>query len=167
MATVYKSAQITAGVQPRFLPEGLEIVRIATFLNSTAFIINDTVQLVNIEANPAVTNNGPLVTGCSIDMPPMDSSTGFTWTVGDTTTANRYITTQSVGQSSAGGIVGLNADGGLGFGPFISTFGAFGTYTAVSLQTYTVVLKVTAAASGTPTTGNTITAKISYSYDPY
>jgi hypothetical protein len=167
MATVYKSAQITAGVQPRVLPEGIEIVRIATFLNSTAFVINDTVQLVNIEANPAVTNNGPLITGTTIDMPPMDSSTGFTWILGDSGTTNRFITTSTVGQSSAGGIVSLNADGGLGFGPFISAFGAFGTYTAVSLQTYTVVLKVTAAASGTPTTGNTITAKISYTYDPY
>lgn len=165
MATTYKSAQITAGKQPRVLPLGMEVLQIATFLNSVAFVINDLVQLVQIEANPAITNNGPLITRTSIDMPPMDSSTGFTWTLGDSVTANRFISTSTLGQSGAGGIVGTNVDGGLGFGPFISAFGAFGTYTAVSLVNYTVVLKVTAAATGTPTTGNTITACIGYTYD--
>lgn len=166
MATVYKTAQITAGKQPRVLPAGYGVTQINTFLNSTAFVINDTVQLVQIEADPSITNNGPLISYVTIDMPPMDSSSGFTWVVGDSVTANRFITTQTVGQSGNGGIVNINADGGLGFGPFISAFGSFGTYTAVSNQLYTVVLKVTAAASGTATTGNTITASVDYTYDP-
>lgn len=166
MATVYKSAQITAGKQPRVLPEGVEVLQVCTFLNSTAFIINDTVQLCQIEANPSQTNNGPNITRTTIGMPPMDSSTGFTWTVGDSLVANRYITTSTLGQSSAGGVVGTNNYLGVGYAPFLTDFGGFATYTAVSLQTYTVVLKVTAAATGTATTGNTITAIIGYTYDP-
>jgi len=166
MATAYKSQQITAGKQPRVLPTGVEVLQVATFLNSTAFVINDTIALVQIEADPSITNNGPVVTRTTIDMPPMDSSTGFTWILGDSVTTNRYITTSTLGQSSAGGIVGMNSEGGLGFAPFLSAFGAFSTYTAVSNQVYTVVLKVTAAATGTATTGNTITAVIGYSYDP-
>lgn len=166
MATVYKSAQITAGKQPRVLPYGIEVVQVNTFLNSTAFVVNDTVQFVQIEADPSITNNGPTMTGVQVDMPAMDSSTGFTWVVGDSGTANRYISTSTYGQSSAGGLQGIDVQGGMGFAPFLSAFGSFGTYTAVSLQTYTVTLKVTAAASGTPTTGNTITAKVSYTYDP-
>lgn len=165
MATTYNSAQITAGKQPRVLPLGVEVLQISTFLNSTAFVINDLVNLVQIEANPSITNNGPSITRSTISMPAMDSSTGFTWTLGDSVTANRFITTSTVGQSGAGGIASMNNAVGLAFPPFLSAFGAFGTYTAVSLVNYNVVLKVTAAASGTPTTGNTITAIIGYTYD--
>lgn len=165
MATTYNSSQMIAGKQPRVLPLGVEVLQVATFLNSTAFVINDLVNLVQIEANPSITNNGPLITRTSISMPAMDSSTGFTWTLGDSLSANRFITTSTLGQSGAGGVVGTNNTAGLGFGPFISAYGSFGTYTAVSLVNYVIVLKVTAAASGTPTTGNTITAIIGYTYD--
>ena len=166
MATTYISKQITAGKQPRVLPEGFICTQINTFLNSTAFVINDLVNMVQLEANPTVLGNGPTIKNVLVDMPAMDSSTGFSWVVGDSTTANKYITTSTVGRSSAGGVVAMNAQGGLGYQPFLSDFGAFGTYTAVSLQVYTVVLKVTAAATGTPTTGNTITMAVDYTYDP-
>lgn len=167
MATTYKSSQITAGKQPRVLPFGHITTQINTFLNSVAFVINDLVQMVQLEADPAIVgSNGPTISSVKVDMPAMDSSTGFTWVVGDSGTANKYITTSTVGQSSAGGVVSMNAQGGLGYQPFKTDFGSFGTYTAVSLVLYTVVLKVTAAATGTPTTGNTITMEVNYTYDP-
>jgi hypothetical protein len=165
MATVYQSAQIVAGKQPRVLPEGFVTTQINTFLNSTAFVINDTVQMVQLEANPSITANGPTITNVKVGMPAMDSSTGFTWVVGDSGSANRYITTQTGGQSSAGAIASITATqvAAFGYQPFLNSFG---TYTTVSLSTYTVTIKVTAAATGTPTTGNTIVMAVDYTYDP-
>lgn len=162
MATAYQTQQIQAGKQPKQLEKGVN-QQVNTFLNSVAFVINDTVDLVQINADASLAVNfGPLVTGVSIAMPPMDSSTGFAWTVGDSGSANRYISTSTTGQSGAGGIVSMNQYAGKGYAPFASTFSS---YTTVSLQTYTVKLKVTVAASGTPTTANTIVADVVYNYD--
>lgn len=163
MATAYQSQQIAAGKQPRVLPEGQVISQINTFLNSVAFVINDTVDMVQLEANASQNANGPTISTVKVGMPAMDSSTGFTWTAGDSTTANKYISTSTTGQSGAGGVVSLNQVGGFGYQPFNASFSSYPT---TSLSLYTVRVKVTAAASGTPTTGNTITMEVAYTYDP-
>lgn len=165
MATVYQTAQIVAGKSPKVLPEGFVITAYSYFLNSTAFVVNDTVQLITLEANPSITYNGPTISTVKVAMPPMDSSTGFTWVVGDSGSANRYITTQTLGQSGAGGYASTTSTqyAAVGYQPFINSFN---TYTTASLATYTIILKVTAAATGTPTTGNTIVSFVDYTYDP-
>lgn len=166
MTTAYNSSKLQAGVQPRVLPPGVDIVEIASFLNATAFVLNDTLNLVKLEANPSISANGPTISSLVVAMPPMDSSTGFSWIVGDSNTTNRYITTSTVGRSAAGGIVAMNNYLGLGYQPFVTDFGAFGTYPATSQQYYTIYATISAAATGTPTTGNTIIAKVAYTYDP-
>lgn len=163
MATAYNSNQISAGKQPRVLPPGMIVAQLNTFLNSTAFIINDTVNFVQLEANPSMLANGPTILDVQMDVPALDSSTGVSWTVGDSTTAARFISTQTLGRSGAGGVVAMNVQAGLGYQPFAASFN---TYTTVSQQLYTIVFKITAAATGTATTGNTLTMEVDYTYDP-
>lgn len=166
MATTYISNQISAGKQPRVLPPGAIISQLNTFLNSVAFVINDLVNFVQLEAMPTVVGNGPTILDVQMDVPALDSSTGVSWTVGDSVTAARYISTQTLGRSGAGGVAQMNVQGALGFQPFLSAFGSFGTAPAISNQVYTIVFKITAAATGTATTGNTLTMEVDYTYDP-
>lgn len=165
MATAYSGVEITAGKQPRVLPEGCEIVQIGTYLNAVAFVINDTVKLVQLQADPTFPGNGPSITSLILDVPALDSSTGIVTAVGDSGTAARFISGATVGRSGAGGIQGPNVAGTYGYQPFLSDFGSFGTYTAVSNQVYTIVFKVTTAATGTATTAGTIALKVGYTYD--
>lgn len=162
MATTYIGSKAQAGVQPRVLPYGVEVSEISTFVITAAFVINDLVNFITLEANPSITGNGPTITGVTADIPSLDSSTGIVTAVGDSGTAARFITGSTVGRSGAGGIQVMNVAGTIGYQPFASSFG---TYTTVSLQLYTIVFKVTTAATGTAATSGTIALKVTYTYD--
>jgi hypothetical protein len=104
---------------------------------------NDLLKMVPIP-------NGATVLDVIADIPTggLDTGTSITWTVGDDGDEDRYITTQTVGQSSAGGIVRMNAAGG--------TY----KYTADN----TIDIKITAGA-GTNTTTGTIKLTVIYTMD--
>lgn len=163
MATVYLGSKMAAGVQPRILPEGYETIEISTFAITAAFVINDTVQFLQLEGNPSITNNGPVISSVTMDVPSLDSSTGIVTAVGDSGTAGRFISGATVGRSSTGGIQSANVAGTIGYAPFASTYN---TYTTASLQTYTFIFKVTTAATGTAATTGTIALKVGYTVDP-
>lgn len=164
MATVYSGTKLAAGVIPKLLAHNLTVelssYNIAT---GSAFVINDTVQMVKLPSDASLTNNGPVITTVVMDVPALDSSTGIVWAVGDSTTADRYITGATVGRSAAGGIQGLNNAGSLGYAPFSALFN---TYTTISYQEYTITFKVTTAATGTAATTGTMTMKVEYTVDP-
>lgn len=160
--TVYIGSKLQAGVQPRVLQYGVETLEISTFAITAAFVLNDTVNFLALEANPAITGNGPTITGVVLDAPSLDTSTGIVTAVGDATTAGRFISGSTIGRSGAGGIQFMNVAGTVGYQPFLSSFN---TYTTVSQQLYTVIFKVTTAATGTAATTGTIALKVTYTYD--
>lgn len=161
MATTYTTAsRMATGVIPRAIYMGVPTVEISSFTITAAFVINDIVQFLKIAANPSITNNGPAITEVVLDCPDIDTSTGVVLAVGDSTTADRFITASTIGQT--GGIARMNNAGGLGYSPFSASYN---TYTTVSYAEYTVQMKVTTAATGTAATTGTIKLKVEYTYD--
>lgn len=161
MATTYTTAsRMAAGVIPRAIYMGVPTLEISSFTITAAFVINDIVQFLKIPSNPAITNNGPVIHDVILDVPDIDTSTGIVLAVGDSTTADRYITGSTIGQT--GGIARMNNAGALGYAPFASSFN---TYTTVSYSEYIIQMKVTTAATGTAATTGTIKLAVSYTYD--
>lgn len=163
MATTYSGSRMAAGVQPRMLHQGYETVELSTYTITAAFVINDIVQFLKLSSDTGITGNGPTITGVTLDVPSLDSSTGIVTAVGDATTAGRYISGATVGRSGAGGIQGANVAGTIGYQPFAALFN---TYTTVSYQEYIVQMKVTTAATGTAATSGVIALKVTYTLDP-
>lgn len=162
MATAYNSKQIAAGVIPKLNHFGIT-TQIASFTIAVAFVINDTVNMVNLQGDTGIpVNNGPLVNYVILDVPSLDSSTGIVTAVGDSGSAGRYISGATVGRSGAGGIQTNNVAGSIGYAPFAALYN---TYTTPSLQNYAIVFKVTTAATGTAATTGTITLKVDYTAD--
>lgn len=176
MATAYKTgaSKMAAGIQPRNLPFCVPTEVFSTFnlannapASASGFAINDTVYFCQLEAMPDNPNGlGPTIGQMTIDVPALDSSTGIVLAVGDDSSgsfAANYISGATVGRSSTAGIQSINVHGGIGFQPFVNSFG---TYTTVSLLTCNIIMKVTAAPTGTAATAGTITLKASYTMDP-
>lgn len=163
--TVYLGSKMAAGIVPRSLPLGVEVTEISTYniAGGAAFALNDTVQMLKIASNPSVPGNGPSICSTVVDVPALDSSTGIIWALGDSTTADRYITAATIGRSAAGGIQGMNKSGALGYQPFSASFNS---YTTVSYSEYVMTFKVTTAATGTAATTGIITLKATYTIDP-
>lgn len=159
--TAYNATKMAAGIQPRVLPGGGGIAVLSTFQMTVAakLLTNDLVNFLNIEGDPGVSGGGPSILAMALDCDQIDTGAGVVLALGDATTANRYITGSTIGQT--GGYTGPNQGGTLGFQPFSTTYA---TYTTISLQTYTVVLKATTGV----TTGQlgTIRVKAEYTYDP-
>lgn len=176
MATTYKTgaSKMAAGIQPRAFPYGMATEVFSTFdlsknspASASGFAINDLVYFLQLEADPALPNGlGPTVSGVTIDVPALDSSTGIVTAVGDDSSgsfAANYISGATIGQSSTAGIQSINVHGGIGKQPFS---GSFTTYTTASLLTCNLIMKVTTGPSGTATTTGVITLKCSYTLDP-
>jgi len=162
MATVYTGSKAQTGIIPKLNHFGTT-TQISTFTITTAFVINDTVNMVVIPSDPAVpVTNGPVVNDVILDLPSLDSSTGIVTAVGDSGSAGRYISGCTIGRSGAGGVQYNNVAGSIGYQPFASSFG---TYTTVSYSTYTIVFKVTTAATGTAATSGTISLLVRYTID--
>jgi hypothetical protein len=73
---------------------GVSMCREFNFLASTALVINDTIALCPLKG-------GMMVEDWYIDMPDLDSGSGITWQLGDSTTAARFMTSNVAGRSAA------------------------------------------------------------------
>lgn len=161
--TVYNGTRMATGYVPKLLPVGLT-EEYSSFTITAAFVINDTINFLKIPSNPGMSpgNNGPIISSVVADLPSLDSSTGIVTAVGDATTAGRFIAGSVIGRSGAGGVQYNNVAGSVGYAPFAALYN---TYTTVSYQEYTVIFKVTTAATGTAATTGTITLKVAYNLD--
>ena len=105
MATTYKATREQSGVEPIYNVAGVVAV-VSSYTFAAALVINDLINVCEVPANSKVV-------GYYVDVPStgMDTATALVWALGDTTTANLYITGSTVGRSSAGGIVGPGSTG--------------------------------------------------------
>jgi len=145
MATAYTAD--TYYQTNRIVSDGSDFSQYFKFTNSTAFVINDTVALCPIPNSAQV-----YVLEWMLAVPALDSSTGVTLALGDGTTANAFMTTTATGQSGAGSTLYSQANGVLGYLPV----GYYPATPAPATGNAVFTLKVIAAASGTPTSGNII-----------
>jgi len=149
MATTYYSPDCKAGnnVIPR-AGAGLCSVsgqfNIATDGGGVAFVDEDVVQMVKIPA-------GATVLEIIMDVPPLDTSTGLVWAVGDGDSAERYMTGQTAGRSSAGGVARLGVAGS----------SQYASYTADD----TIDFHVTTVASGTAAVTGILKMTVIYTFD--
>lgn len=159
--TIYNASKMAAGVQPKVAPSGV-IVVVSSLALVAALQANDTINMLQLAGNPDIpTNFGPVITGLALDSDDLDSNgvPTLTFDLGDAGNAARFMNQVTVGQ--AGGYVGPNVAGTLGYAPFANTYG---TYTTQSLQLYTLVLK---CHTGPATWQNgTVRVKCEYTYDP-
>lgn len=162
--TIYSATKMAAGVQPRVLPSGAGVIVLSSLLMTVAAALatGDLINMLNIGADASESGAlgaGPFMTAVSLDCDQIDTGAGVVLAVGDSTTAARFITGSTIGQT--GGYAGPNVGGTLLFQPFATTFN---TYPTASLATYTVVVKATTGCT-TPKQG-TIRLKAEYTYDP-
>lgn len=140
MAVTYVSTKAGTGTQPRIdlhddtLYCEFDIAAaIATAANGgggaggTAFVINDVVQMIKVQA-------GTMVTNVYLSVDSLDTSTGIVTAVGDGNDDDRFLTGLTIGRSSAAGASGA-----------LAHTGHLYQYTADD----TIDFKVTTAASGT------------------
>jgi hypothetical protein len=152
MATAYKSTEVTAGYPvPAPMTGGVAEV-VGHFVQTAAFVINDTVAMVTVP-------NGYQVTDVILDTQQLDTngSPTITLDVGDATTPQAYIAASTIGQT--GGVVHAAVGGYTNNTPYaIATSGG-------NAGSTNVIVKVHAA----PATGTT-TAKMNlvvrYVQDP-
>jgi hypothetical protein len=156
---VYNMSKMAAGVQPKALPSGIVPV-ISTAALATALLLNDTINALQIGGDPGIpTNFGPVMSSVALDCDALDAGNTLKFNVGDAGNAARYINQSTVGQ--AGGYQAPNVGGWLGYAPFS---GVYGTYTTLSLQLYTIVVKCQTAPGNWA--NGTIRVKAEYTYDP-
>ena len=142
MASTYLATKAAAGIQPKYVENGT-ISLSSSYTFAAAFVIND---VITIGAVPA----GATIQGIDVDVPSLDTSTGVTWSVGDASSAGRFIANNTSGRSSTGAIV---------YGP--SVVGSLNyTYAA----TTPLQMKITAAPTSGATSG-TINFVVQYSMD--
>lgn len=157
--TTYSGTKLASGVQPRVLPSGSGVRVLSTFASAVALLVNDIINMVNLEANPVESGNGPAVLGVTLDSDDLDTGAGLVYDVGDATVAARYISASNIGQ--AGGVARNNVAGSVGYQPFAA---AFTNYPTVSLATYTIAVKINTAPAVWQ--AGTIRLLVDYTYDP-
>lgn len=109
-----KTALVDAGLPPPRANINLNSV-IGTYTAATGADLDtdDCIQMVKIPKGATI-----LETIVAVRAAGLDTSTGCTWSLGDTDSTDdldRYITVQTVGQSSAGGVVRMNNPAGHGY----------------------------------------------------
>ena len=140
MAVTYVSTKAGVGTQPRIdlhddtLYCEFDIAAaVDTAANGgggaggTAFVLNDVVQMVKVQA-------GTIITSVYLSVDSLDTSTGIVTAVGDGSDDDRFLSGLTIGRSSAAGASGAMAHTGHLY-----------QYTADD----TIDFKVTTAASGT------------------
>src|SRR5262252_3479519 len=96
MATTYRAANYSQPPSYDLPYAGVGLTREFSFNASVALIINDIILLAQIPA-------GAFLDDFLVDVPDLDTATTMTLSLGDNTTANRYLSASTVGQ--AGGKV--------------------------------------------------------------
>lgn len=147
MAVTYVSTKAATGVQPRtdlhddtVYCEFDIAAAIATAdlggggAGGTAFVINDVVQMVKVQA-------GTVILGVYLSVDALDSSTGIVTAVGDGGDDDRFLTGLTIGRSGAAGESGA-----------LRHLGHLYTYPAND----TIDFKVKTAATGTASTSGKI-----------
>lgn len=156
--TAYNASKMAAGVQPRYLATGAG-VRVLSSIVLAALALNDTINMLQIEADPIQSGNGPAICDVTLGCDDIDTGAAAVLDVGDATVSGRYISGSTVGQ--AGGIARMNVAAGLGYQPFSA---AFNNYTTISNQLYTVVIKCTTAPNVFQ--AGTVRLLVDFTYDP-
>ena len=156
---VYNGSKMAAGVTPRYLPSAAGVRVLSTFASAVALLLNDTINMMQLAANPVEAGNGPSVLGVTLDSDDLDTGAGLVYDVGDATVANRYISASNIGQ--AGGIARNNVAGSIGYQPFSAAFGAYPT---PSNQLDTIVVKINTAPAAWQ--AGTIRLLVDFTYDP-
>lgn len=164
MTVTISSDKISAG-SSKMLPLGYNQSILATAAVPATTGANDIYQMIKLESNPSGYANdgagGPTILGVDLGADSLDAASSLTLDVGDTTTAAKYFSQSTVGQSP-GARAGSTLVGVLGYQPFASPF--FHTYTTVSLATYLMQIKVHTSAA-TALAGN-IRLLCSFTVDP-
>ena|SRR5215467_750078 len=96
MATTYRAANYSQPPAYNGPWAGVSFTREFSFNASIALIINDIILLAQIPA-------GTFLDDFLVDVPDLDTGTTMTLSLGDNTTANRYLSASTIGQ--AGGKV--------------------------------------------------------------
>jgi hypothetical protein len=154
MAVTYYSPDCRSGnnVVPR---AGIGICSVSGAFNiatvgeggGVAFIDEDVLQLVKIPA-------GATILDWILDLPPLESSTGLVWDLGDADSTGRFATGCVQGRSGAGAIVRPGSTGAV----------VGGTQYAYTVDD-TIDFHVTTVASGTPVTSGIIKLTVFYTFD--
>lgn len=118
MATTYVSTKAGNGTQPRLDLHDDTIycefdiaAAVGTAANGgggaggTAFVVNDVVQMVKVQA-------GTVITAMILSVDPLESNGVIVTAVGDGSDDDRFITGATIGRSSASGVQALNAHTG-------------------------------------------------------
>ena len=160
--TVYTSNKMLAGTQPKMLPSagGVNVLAVASL--TTALVLNDTINMVQLAADAAdPVGNGPSIIGIVLDCDKLDSnaSPAITLSVGDAGSATRYFSASTIAQQGGYAIPTIPAI--LGYQPFGS---AFNTYPTPSLAFYTIFVTCSHAAA-TFQNGN-VRLLTEFTYDP-
>lgn len=159
--TTYNASKMAAGIQPRAFPAGIVPV-ISSLALTVALVGNDTINMLQLAGDPAIpVNFGPVISSLAFDSDDLDSNgaPAITFDLGDAGSAARFM--NQVTTAQAGGYTGPNVAGTLGYAPFAASYG---TYTTLSNQLYTLVLKCHTAAATWQ--NGTVRVKCEYTYDP-
>ena len=141
MATNYSSPQAAGNIPPKYLHAGA-IVRSATFALTAALAVNDTIQMFKLPAGAVI--HEVILASDDVDT---NGTPTIKFDVGDATTANRFISATTVGQT--GGVARMDQAPGVGF-----------KYAADTV----IQVKVNTAPATGASSGN-ITLTVSYSMD--
>jgi|SRR5882724_4174868 len=145
MATVYTADNYTVPM-PSFPGAGIPMIREFAYTLTAAFVINDTIKLCKIPGagTPLVIDH------FYVDVPDLDTSTGFVCDLGDDDTAAKFVAASTVGQ--AVGKLSPAVNGVAGAVPV--------SYTAAK----NLIFKVNTAATGTAATTGVIKGHMTYHY---
>jgi hypothetical protein len=165
--TAYNASKMLAGTQPKMLPSAGGVNVLSTIALTTALAVNDTINFVQLASDAADNPSGfgPTILDVTLDSDKLDTNGAPTisWNVGDATSANRYFSSGTAGGQigRTGGYVIPSNPAVLGFQPFASSFTVYPT---PSLQLYTILLTVVAAAATWQ--NGTIRLLVGFTYDP-
>lgn len=159
---IYNATKMAAGTQPKVLPTGAGVNVLSTIALTTALLLNDTINFMQLGADATDPNGfGPTILDFEFDTDQLDSNVAPTLklNLGDSVSAFRYLSQTTLCQT--GGVTGPVRSGTVGFQPFAA---AFNVYTTPSLALYTISATVQTA----PATwqNGSIRVFFSYTYDP-
>lgn len=139
---------------------GIVMARYFKFTVTAAFVVNDLVKLTKLAPGNAP---GWVLLDIFMEVPDLDTSTGFVLQLGDSTAADRYVTTTLA--AALGTTAGRINSRGPSI-PYAASTAAAGTVVGALPAYYAaadnLVLKVQTAATGTAATTGTISGYITY-----
>ena len=148
MAVTIQSDKVSSGTI-KLLPLGYVQSILATAAAPATTGANDIYQMVKLASNAALTSGdgsstgGPTITSVVLGADDLDAATSLTLDVGDASSATRFMSASTIGQTGGRAVATLAP--ALGYQPVATP--TFATYTTASLQTYLIQVKVNASAA--------------------